>query len=78
MATYIENCPTVATSTVSDQKSLSVQSDNKNKMKLPTIQLPKFNGYYHNWLQFCDKYENLVHENNSITEIQKFHYLRAS
>lgn len=35
----------------------------------------KFKGY--SWLEFKDTFESLTHYNNSISAIQKFHYLRA-
>ncbi|XP_041976443.1 uncharacterized protein LOC121731154 [Aricia agestis] len=47
-------------------------------VKLPTIQLPKFNGTYDCWLEFRDTFTSLIHSNNDIDEINKFHYLRAS
>lgn len=47
-------------------------------VKLPTINLPKFNGSLQNWLEFRDIYESLIHKNELISDIQRFHYLRAS
>ncbi|XP_022827437.1 uncharacterized protein LOC111357108 isoform X1 [Spodoptera litura] len=47
-------------------------------IKLPTIDLPHFSGDYHNWLEYRDTFESLIHNNKSIDSIQKFHYLRAS
>lgn len=47
-------------------------------VRLPTINLPKFKGNYDSWLEFKDTFESLIHNNGSISEIQKFHYLRAS
>ncbi|XP_028173207.1 uncharacterized protein LOC114362139 [Ostrinia furnacalis] len=47
-------------------------------LKLPTINLPTFSGRYHDWLGFRDSYISLIHNNNSIPKIHKFHYLRAS
>ncbi|KAJ0172949.1 hypothetical protein K1T71_011125 [Dendrolimus kikuchii] len=47
-------------------------------VKLPTIQLPKFNGNYNNWLEFRDTFTSLIHHNDEIDDINKFHYLRAS
>lgn len=49
-----------------------------NTIKLPNIQLPKFDGSYNNWLEFRDLYESLIHSNVSINNIQKFHYLRLA
>lgn len=45
---------------------------------MPTIQLPKFSGSYENWLEFRDSFNSLIHCNDTIDEINKFHYLRAS
>ncbi|KAH9636453.1 hypothetical protein HF086_002153 [Spodoptera exigua] len=47
-------------------------------VKLPTIQLPKFSGLYSNWLEFRDTFTSLIHTNDDIDDINKFHYLRAS
>lgn len=49
-----------------------------NAIKLPTIQLPRFSGSYENWLEFHDTFCSLIHTNDDIDEINKFHYLRAS
>ncbi|XP_044766260.1 uncharacterized protein LOC123322380 [Coccinella septempunctata] len=47
-------------------------------VKLPVIALPKFQGKYENWLEFRETFESLVHSNESLSSIQKYHYLRAS
>lgn len=47
-------------------------------VKLLTIQLKKFHGNYDEWLEFRDTFNSLIHHNNEIGNIQKFHYLRAS
>ncbi|KAJ8969878.1 hypothetical protein NQ317_004701 [Molorchus minor] len=47
-------------------------------VKLPTIKLPTFNGCYDRWLEFRDSFVALVDSNDSISEIQKFYYLRSS
>ncbi|KAH9645477.1 hypothetical protein HF086_003494, partial [Spodoptera exigua] len=51
---------------------------NNRLVKLPTIQLPKFNGTYDKWLEFRDTFSSLIHLNDQIDKINKFHYLRAS
>ncbi|XP_045539664.1 uncharacterized protein LOC123722310 [Papilio machaon] len=63
-----------------DNSALSCSSPqrNNNIVKLPTIQLPKFSGSYNNWLEFRDTFCSLIHSNDSIDNINKFHYLRAS
>lgn len=54
-------------------------SDNKpnQQIRLPSISLPSFNGHYDQWLEFRDGFNSLIHNNQSITEIQKFYYLRS-
>ncbi|KYN14464.1 hypothetical protein ALC57_13336 [Trachymyrmex cornetzi] len=47
-------------------------------IRLPTIELPKFSGGAAEWLSFRDTFESLIHKNETIDCIQKFHYLRAS
>ena len=46
-------------------------------IKLPTIAFPEFDGDYMQWLTFRDTFECLIHENDELPAIQKFHYLRA-
>ncbi|XP_030753971.1 uncharacterized protein LOC115880817 [Sitophilus oryzae] len=58
--------------------SAGASTSNTQAIKLPTIQLPKFEGFYESWLEFRDTFESLIHLNSSINKIQKFHYLRAS
>ncbi|XP_061714689.1 uncharacterized protein LOC133523226 [Cydia pomonella] len=48
------------------------------KLKLPTIDMPSFSGHYHDWLEFRDTFSSLIHSNDSIPNINKFHYLRAA
>lgn len=50
----------------------------RKPVKLPTIQLPKFDGCYSNWLEFRDTFTSLIHCNDDIDQVNKFHYLRAS
>lgn len=60
------------------QKNLSFNEPRSTSVKLPPITLPTFNGKYCSWLEFKDIFINLVDENESLSNIQKFYYLRAS
>lgn len=51
---------------------------NRQHVKLPVIQLPRFSGSYDNWLEFRDTFTSLIHSNEDIENVNKFHYLRAS
>lgn len=45
---------------------------------LPVMSLPTFNGNYDQWLNFHDAFKTMIHENTSLSGIQKFYYLRSS
>ncbi|XP_053698987.1 uncharacterized protein LOC128745956 [Sabethes cyaneus] len=47
-------------------------------IKLPTIALPEFDGDYNQWLAFHDTFLALIHSNQEVPAIQKFHYLKAA
>ena len=47
-------------------------------IKLPTIQLPSFNGNYNDWIKFRDSFLYLIHQNNSLSDDQRFHYLSGA
>ena len=46
--------------------------------RLPSIKLPKFDGKYAEYERFITAFNNLVHENHSITDVDKFNYLLNS
>ena len=47
-------------------------------LKLPKVDLPKFNGQYKNWTPFIDLFNNAVDNNGSLPDIQKFYFLKAA
>ena len=47
-------------------------------IKLPTIQLPSFDGNYNDWVKFRDTFTYLIHQNDSLSDVQRFHYLSAT
>ena len=46
-------------------------------MKLPRFELSKFNEDIIEWKGFWDQFKSTVHENNNISAIEKFNYLRT-
>lgn len=46
-------------------------------MKLAALQIPTFSGVYTEWVTFYDIFLALVHSNKSLSNIQKFFYLRS-
>lgn len=49
-----------------------------SSIKLPTLNIPTFCGDYESWLSFHDIFVSLIHNNNSLSTVQKFHYLKSS
>lgn len=47
-------------------------------MRLPKIDLPVFSGSYEDWYSYYDTFGKLIHANDNLTTIEKFHYLRSS
>lgn len=45
------------------------------EFKLPQLQINKFDGAYFRWLEFRDTFLSLIHNNERIKPIHKFHYL---
>ncbi|XP_024889729.1 uncharacterized protein LOC112466077 [Temnothorax curvispinosus] len=49
----------------------------QEKVKLPTLDLPKFDGTYSQWLLFRDTFYALIECNADLENIQKFYYLKS-
>ncbi|XP_072158029.1 uncharacterized protein [Bemisia tabaci] len=50
----------------------------KNQVRLPKLELPKFSGTLTEWSSFYSMFKVSVHENASLTPIEKFTYLLSS
>ena len=48
-----------------------------DRVKLPKISLPRFCGNHMKWTAFWDSFNSAVHENDRLSEIDKFNYLRS-
>ena len=48
------------------------------QVKLPQINLPTFGGSYDEWPSFQDSFRALIHDNNSLSDVQRFHYLKST
>lgn len=47
-------------------------------MKLPKIDLPTYPGKYTDWCTFWDTFDSTVHQNSTLSDVERFHYLTAS
>ncbi|XP_011858632.1 PREDICTED: uncharacterized protein LOC105556166, partial [Vollenhovia emeryi] len=59
-----------------DETPISVNRE--SRVRLPKIVLPVFTGAYDDWYSFEDTFDKLIHTNEDLSEIEKFHYLRSS
>lgn len=60
------------------QQTLSQSSSMSNQNhRLPKLSLPNFNGDILEWQHFWDSYESTVHMNHTLTDVQKFSYLKS-
>ncbi|KAF8764581.1 hypothetical protein HNY73_022643 [Argiope bruennichi] len=46
--------------------------------RLPEIPLPKFSGHYQDWQNFKIQFENIIDNNDKLTENQKLYYLKST
>ena len=49
----------------------------KSKVRLPKISLQPFDGELTSWTPFWDAFKAAIHDNDSLTDIDKFNYLRG-
>ena len=71
-----ENAENAATSPGTSIFKTSNQSK-KALVKLPKLEVRKFGGKLEEWQQFWDSFESVIHCNESLSEVDKFSYLRG-
>lgn len=59
------------------RSSYSSHNHNSN-VKLPKLEIPKFDGDCTNWPEFRDLFSSLIHEKNSVPNVQKMQYLKMN
>ncbi|XP_053387205.1 uncharacterized protein LOC128550997 [Mercenaria mercenaria] len=58
--------------------NISIQSNQSSQFhKLPKLTLPIFTGNILEWQTFWDSFESSFHNNESLSDVQKFSYLRS-
>ncbi|XP_052754163.1 uncharacterized protein LOC113510317 [Galleria mellonella] len=61
-----------------DDNTITIASSSHSRPHLPPIPLPVFSGDYNDWISYRDLYISLIHNNNSLSKIEKHHYLKSS
>ncbi|KMQ83786.1 hypothetical protein RF55_19094, partial [Lasius niger] len=49
-----------------------------SRITLPRIQLPHFSGRYEDWPSFRDLFVSIISKDNSLTNVERLHYLKTS
>ena len=52
-------------------------SASKTKVRLPKLEVQKFDGKLHKCQEFWDSFESAIHRNESLDDVDKFSYLRG-
>ena len=55
----------------------AVRADPATKVRLPKLMIQPFKGELTNWVTFWDSYVVAIHSNSSLSDIEKFNYLRT-
>lgn len=53
------------------------KSEQRKGTAVPQIKIPTFSGNYEKWEEFKNIFEKIVHENNSLSNIEKMQYLKT-
>ncbi|XP_072400667.1 uncharacterized protein [Diabrotica undecimpunctata] len=74
----LNNCDDQNVDNASISNNSNISNAATQQVKLPSISLPSFDGKFDQFLFFKDTFQSLIHNNKSIPDINKFHYLRLS
>lgn len=66
-----------AIASVNLNQASNLDSHNCNNVKLPILNLPKFEGDYQTWNNFKQTFTALIIESSRFSQIEKFHYLQS-
>ena len=47
------------------------------RVKLPKLEVRKFNGKSEEWQEFWDSFQSAIHQNDSLSDVDKFSYLKG-
>lgn len=79
LTTIIQSLSSAQQQPCTSTPSNSSNNDSSStRLPLPVIQIPTFNGNFKDWSPFVDMFESLVHNNNTLSSVQKFQYLKQS
>ncbi|XP_063365996.1 uncharacterized protein LOC134654484 [Cydia amplana] len=63
--------------TISKSNELTVVNNDQSHIRLPKISIPSFSGKYTEWITFRDLFVSIIHNNKTLDNVQKLHYLKG-
>ncbi|XP_046428312.1 uncharacterized protein LOC124183638 [Neodiprion fabricii] len=64
--------------TLNNSTNNNTTTDTHRRAKLPTTEIPKFDGNFENWLSFKNKFQTMMEKREDVEDIDKFIYLRGA
>ncbi|XP_040067881.1 uncharacterized protein LOC120841109 [Ixodes scapularis] len=63
---------------ITDRNDNPTGATTRIRVRLPKLELMKFNGSVSQWQEFWEQLNQVVHYNNELTEVDKFNYLKTA
>ncbi|XP_003369105.1 conserved hypothetical protein [Trichinella spiralis] len=54
------------------ERSMPISQAGSSNVRLPKMEIKKFNGEYHDWQRFHDEFETTINSNSNLLPIEKF------
>lgn len=74
---HLSNPPTTTPTTVGAMTGPSHTHASSGKAKLPKLSLKSFDGDITKWATFWDCYRSAIHDNESLSDVDRFTYLKS-
>ncbi|KRZ38982.1 hypothetical protein T4C_9370 [Trichinella pseudospiralis] len=60
-----------------DPETKEIERSTPSNVRLPKLEIRKYNGDPHDWQRFHEEFSNSIHTNKNLSTIEKFSYLRS-
>ncbi|KAL1244187.1 Phosphatidylinositol 4-kinase alpha [Trichinella spiralis] len=60
-----------------DPETKEIEQSTPSNVRLPKLEISKYNGDPHDWQRFHEEFSNSIHTNKNLSTIEKFSYLRS-
>lgn len=77
VSTSSSNTTGTSAETSTNEGSVATNSTAKIRAKLPKLEVKRFKGNVCKWQEFWDSFESSIHQNDCLSDVDKFNYLRG-